>query len=155
MLSVQSTADMACGFRLLNYVVLAWILLPPQKNLTVQTSSNFFFSYSRMIKGSARSFASTGTEIWCADSSGKARVVGALQYCWVYAFLWMKAWSMAIINWWWRTITACLILISFGNTFYWMHNSSFESNWWNPPNLDFWIFKFTWQLDWNIQYLLG
>lgn len=97
---------------------------------------------NRMMMGFARPFASTGTESWCADCSGKARAVDAQPYCWVYAFPWMKAWGMAIISGSRRTITACPLLISFGNAvhfstkcslFFGTYNGPFISNRWNVP----------------------
>lgn len=71
-------------------------------------------AWNRMMMGPAGPFASTGTESWCADWSGKAEAVDAGEYCWLCAFQ-MKAWSMTIISWYWRTITACPWLISTGN----------------------------------------
>lgn len=119
-----------------------------------------------MMVGAAGPFGRAGTDTWCADWSGKARVVGAPQYCWESSLLWMIAWRMVIISWCWRTITACPILICSGNVVHFStgcfflyqklstHNVSFRFHWWNVLNL-FGTFQFTWQFARNTHRLLS
>lgn len=95
---------------------LSWHVDIHHHQLREKKPQLFLFCSSTMMMVCARPFSWTGTDTLCADWSGNARAFGPVQYSWASSFLWMKAWHMAIIRWWWRTITSCPILIISGNT---------------------------------------